>query len=116
MCLSSCRQVSLVCFLVVEVVLGLSSNLTVLILYCIKQNLISSVSNIITMNLHVVDVLVSLFEQSQSQARRAPTIWLHSRSGRQSFRPIYHHSIPQDLLFLLILPSELEHSLCHNYL
>lgn len=40
-------------------VLGLGSNLTVLILYCIKQNLISSVSNIITMNLHVVDVLVS---------------------------------------------------------
>lgn len=33
--------------------------MTVLILYCMKQNLISSVSNIITMNLHVVDVLVS---------------------------------------------------------
>lgn len=47
------------CFLVLEMVLGLGSNLTVLILYCIKQNLISSVSNIITMNLHVVDVLVS---------------------------------------------------------
>lgn len=30
-----------------------------LVLYCMKQNLISSVSNIITMNLHVVDVLVS---------------------------------------------------------
>lgn len=52
-------QVSLICFLVLEMVLGLGSNLTVLILYCIKQNLISSVSNIITMNLHVVDVLVS---------------------------------------------------------
>ncbi|XP_056878756.1 G-protein coupled receptor 22-like isoform X1 [Takifugu flavidus] len=51
-------QVSLICFLVLEMVLGLGSNLTVLILYCIKQNLISSVSNIITMNLHVVDVLV----------------------------------------------------------
>lgn len=52
-------QVSLICFLVLEMVLGLGSNLTVLILYCIKQNLISSVSNIITVNLHVVDVLVS---------------------------------------------------------
>uniref|UniRef100_A0AAQ6AGJ2 G-protein coupled receptor 22 n=1 Tax=Amphiprion ocellaris TaxID=80972 RepID=A0AAQ6AGJ2_AMPOC len=45
-------------FLLLEIVLGLSSNLTVLVLYCMKQNLISSVSNIITMNLHVVDVLV----------------------------------------------------------
>lgn len=53
----------------VEIVLGLSSNLTVLILYCMKQNLISSVSNIITMNLHVVDVLVSLHEPLQSEAR-----------------------------------------------
>ncbi|CAG5927073.1 unnamed protein product [Menidia menidia] len=51
-------QVSLTGFLVLEMVLGLSSNLTVLVLYCMKQNLISSVSNIITMNLHVVDVLV----------------------------------------------------------
>uniref|UniRef100_A0A8C2XTW0 G-protein coupled receptor 22 n=1 Tax=Cyclopterus lumpus TaxID=8103 RepID=A0A8C2XTW0_CYCLU len=51
-------QVSLTGFLVLEIVLGLSSNLTVLVLYCMKQNLISSVSNIITMNLHVVDVLV----------------------------------------------------------
>uniref|UniRef100_A0A1A8NMG4 G-protein coupled receptor 22 n=1 Tax=Nothobranchius rachovii TaxID=451742 RepID=A0A1A8NMG4_9TELE len=51
-------QVSLTSFLVLEIVLGLSSNLTVLVLYCMKQNLISSVSNIITMNLHVVDVLV----------------------------------------------------------
>ncbi|XP_032445985.1 G-protein coupled receptor 22-like [Xiphophorus hellerii] len=51
-------QVSLTSFLVLEVVLGLSSNLTVLVLYCMKQNLISSVSNVITMNLHVVDVLV----------------------------------------------------------
>ncbi|XP_036066963.1 centrosomal protein of 70 kDa-like [Oryzias melastigma] len=38
-------------------VLGLSSNLTVLVLYCLQQNLISSVSNIITMNLHVLDML-----------------------------------------------------------
>ncbi|XP_068163195.1 G-protein coupled receptor 22-like [Antennarius striatus] len=51
-------QVSLTGFLLLEIVLGLSSNLTVLILYCMKQNLISSVSNIITMNLHVVDVVV----------------------------------------------------------
>ncbi|KAJ3612186.1 hypothetical protein NHX12_020462 [Muraenolepis orangiensis] len=51
-------QVSLTSFLVVEMVLGLSSNLTVLILYCMKQNLVSSVSNIVTMNLHVLDVLV----------------------------------------------------------
>ncbi|KAM9823752.1 G-protein coupled receptor 22-like [Neosynchiropus ocellatus] len=51
-------QVCLTVFLLLEIVLGLSSNLTVLVLYCMKQNLISSVSNIITMNLHVVDVLV----------------------------------------------------------
>lgn len=70
----------------VEVVLGLSSNLTVLILYCMKQNLVSSVSNIITMNLHVVDVLVSRYEQFQSEARRDQTKWLHSRSGRRSFK------------------------------
>ncbi|KAM9846206.1 G-protein coupled receptor 22-like [Aulostomus maculatus] len=53
-------QVSLTGFLILEFVLGLSSNLTVLVLYCMKQNLISSVSNIITMNLHVVDVLVCI--------------------------------------------------------
>lgn len=52
-------KVSLTSFLVLEIVLGLSSNLMVLVLYCMKQNLISSVSNVITMNLHVVDVLVS---------------------------------------------------------
>lgn len=51
-------QASLTGFLLLEIILGLSSNLTVLILYCMKQNLISSVSNIITMNLHVVDVLI----------------------------------------------------------
>lgn len=56
---SFCRQASLTGFLLLEIILGLSSNLTVLILYCMKQNLISSVSNIITMNLHVVDVVVS---------------------------------------------------------
>ncbi|CDQ78163.1 unnamed protein product [Oncorhynchus mykiss] len=51
-------QVSLTGFLLLEIVLGLSSNLTVLVLYCMKQNLITSVSNIVTMNLHVLDVLV----------------------------------------------------------
>lgn len=53
-------QVSLTGFLLLEIVLGLSSNLTVLVLYCMKQNLITSVSNIVTMNLHVLDVLVSV--------------------------------------------------------
>lgn len=66
----------------IEIVLGLSSNLTVLILYCMKQNLISSVSNIITMNLHVVDVLVSIDEQLKPEASRDLTKRLHSRSGR----------------------------------
>ncbi|XP_070848203.1 G-protein coupled receptor 22-like [Chaetodon trifascialis] len=51
-------KVSLTGFLLLEIVLGLSSNLTVLVFYCMIQNLISSVSHIITMNLHVVDVLV----------------------------------------------------------
>ncbi|OCT87292.1 G-protein coupled receptor 22 [Xenopus laevis] len=51
-------QISLTCFLVLEMVLGLGSNLTVLVLYCMKSNLINSVSNIITMNLHVLDVII----------------------------------------------------------
>ncbi|CAL8386567.1 unnamed protein product [Boreogadus saida] len=51
-------QVALTSLLILEMVLGLSSNLTVLVLYCMKQNLVSSVSNIVTMNLHVLDVLV----------------------------------------------------------
>ncbi|MCJ8735872.1 hypothetical protein PDJAM_G00252410 [Pangasius djambal] len=51
-------QVSLTGFLMLEIVLGLSSNLTVLVLYCMKSNLVNSVSNIVTMNLHVLDVLV----------------------------------------------------------
>ncbi|XP_017555550.1 G-protein coupled receptor 22 [Pygocentrus nattereri] len=51
-------QVSLTGFLMLEIVLGLSSNLTVLALYCTKSNLVSSVSNLVTMNLHVLDVLV----------------------------------------------------------
>uniref|UniRef100_A0A3B3CJ26 G-protein coupled receptor 22 n=1 Tax=Oryzias melastigma TaxID=30732 RepID=A0A3B3CJ26_ORYME len=53
-------EVSLTGFLILEMVLGLSSNLTVLVLYCLQQNLISSVSNIITMNLHVLDLLVCI--------------------------------------------------------
>nr|XP_006633382.1 PREDICTED: probable G-protein coupled receptor 22 [Lepisosteus oculatus] len=51
-------QVSLTGFLMLEIVLGLSSNLTVLVLYCMKSNLINSVSNIVTMNLHVLDVII----------------------------------------------------------
>ncbi|XP_012697933.2 G-protein coupled receptor 22 [Clupea harengus] len=51
-------QVSLTGFLMLEIVLGLSSNLTVLALYCMKSNLVNSVSNIVTMNLHVLDVIV----------------------------------------------------------
>ncbi|XP_069085934.1 G-protein coupled receptor 22 [Pleurodeles waltl] len=51
-------QVSLTVFLMLEIVLGLGSNLTVLVLYCMKSNLINSVSNIITMNLHVLDVII----------------------------------------------------------
>ncbi|XP_053572549.1 G-protein coupled receptor 22 [Bombina bombina] len=53
-------QVSLTCFLMLEIVLGLGSNLTVLVLYCMKSNLINSVSNIITMNLHVLDVIICI--------------------------------------------------------
>ncbi|XP_032077594.1 G-protein coupled receptor 22 [Thamnophis elegans] len=53
-------QVSLTGFLMLEIVLGLGSNLTVLVLYCMKSNLINSVSNIITMNLHVLDVIICL--------------------------------------------------------
>ncbi|XP_023681685.1 G-protein coupled receptor 22-like [Paramormyrops kingsleyae] len=51
-------QVSLTGFLMLEIVLGLSSNLTVLVLYCMKSNLINSVSNVVTVNLHVLDVLI----------------------------------------------------------
>ncbi|KAI7795350.1 putative G-protein coupled receptor 22 [Triplophysa rosa] len=53
-------QVSVSGFLALEIVLGLSSNLTVLVLYCTKSNLVNSVSNIVTMNLHVLDVLVCI--------------------------------------------------------
>ncbi|KAL4656736.1 putative G-protein coupled receptor 22 [Arapaima gigas] len=51
-------QVTLTGFLMLEIALGLSSNLTVLVLYCMKSNLINSVSNVVTVNLHVLDVLV----------------------------------------------------------
>ncbi|XP_078275954.1 G-protein coupled receptor 22 [Rhinoraja longicauda] len=51
-------QATLTGFLILEIVLGLSSNLTVLGLYCMKSNLINSVSNIITMNLHILDAVI----------------------------------------------------------
>ncbi|XP_038667271.1 G-protein coupled receptor 22 [Scyliorhinus canicula] len=53
-------QASLTGFFLLEIVLGLSSNLTVLALYCMKSNLINSVSNIITMNLHILDVVICI--------------------------------------------------------
>ncbi|XP_020379456.2 G-protein coupled receptor 22-like [Rhincodon typus] len=53
-------QVSLTSFLMLEIVLGFSSNLTVLILYCIQSNLVDSISNIVTMNLHVLDIIICL--------------------------------------------------------
>ncbi|KAF3689536.1 putative G-protein coupled receptor 22 [Channa argus] len=51
-------QVSLTAFLVLELVLGFSSNLTVLVLYCSQSNLVDSVSNMVTVNLHVLDVVL----------------------------------------------------------
>ncbi|XP_060622478.2 G-protein coupled receptor 22-like [Anolis sagrei] len=51
-------QVSLTGFLMLEIVLGVSSNLTVLVLYCLQAGLVDSVSNMVTMNLHVLDVLI----------------------------------------------------------
>ncbi|KPP73669.1 putative G-protein coupled receptor 22 [Scleropages formosus] len=51
-------QVSLTSFLVLELVLGFSSNLTVLVLYCAQSNLVDSVSNMVTVNLHVLDIIV----------------------------------------------------------
>ncbi|XP_067855168.1 G-protein coupled receptor 22-like [Heptranchias perlo] len=53
-------QVSLTSFLMLEIVLGFSSNLTVLILYCMQSNLVDSVSNIVTMNLHILDIIICL--------------------------------------------------------
>ncbi|CAL8338350.1 unnamed protein product [Lota lota] len=49
-------QVSLTALLMVELVLGFSSNLTVLVLYCSQSDLVHSVSNMVTANLHVLDV------------------------------------------------------------
>ncbi|XP_024149701.1 G-protein coupled receptor 22 [Oryzias melastigma] len=51
-------QVFLTAFLMLELVLGFSSNLTVLVLYCSQSNLVDSVSNLVTVNLHVLDVVV----------------------------------------------------------
>uniref|UniRef100_A0AAR2LQC8 G-protein coupled receptors family 1 profile domain-containing protein n=1 Tax=Pygocentrus nattereri TaxID=42514 RepID=A0AAR2LQC8_PYGNA len=51
-------KITLTVFLMIECLLGLSSNLTVLVLYCMKLNLVSSVSIIVTMNLHILDALV----------------------------------------------------------
>lgn len=51
-------QVSLTAVLMVELVLGFSSNLTVLVLYCSQSNLVDSVSNMVTVSLHVLDVAV----------------------------------------------------------
>ncbi|XP_015244698.1 PREDICTED: probable G-protein coupled receptor 22 [Cyprinodon variegatus] len=53
-------QVSLTAFLMLELVLGFSSNMTVLVLYCSQSNLVDSVSNMVTVNLHVLDVVVCL--------------------------------------------------------
>ncbi|XP_068598771.1 G-protein coupled receptor 22-like [Brachionichthys hirsutus] len=51
-------QVPLTAFLMLELVLGFSSNLTVMVLYCSQSNLVDSVSNMVTVNLHVLDVVV----------------------------------------------------------
>ncbi|XP_020338791.1 G-protein coupled receptor 22-like [Oncorhynchus kisutch] len=51
-------QVSLTAFLMLELVLGFSSNMTVLVLYCSQSNLVDSVSNMVTVNLHVLDVVL----------------------------------------------------------
>ncbi|KAJ7999003.1 hypothetical protein DPEC_G00210880 [Dallia pectoralis] len=51
-------QVSLTAFLMLELVLGFSSNLTVLVLYWSQSKLVDSVSNMVTVNLHVLDVVL----------------------------------------------------------
>ncbi|KAK6319263.1 hypothetical protein J4Q44_G00104740 [Coregonus suidteri] len=51
-------QVSLTTVLMLELVLGFSSNLTVLVLYCAQSNLVDSVSNMVTVSLHVLDIMV----------------------------------------------------------
>ncbi|XP_028854560.1 G-protein coupled receptor 22-like [Denticeps clupeoides] len=54
-------QVSMTSFLMLELVLGFSSNLTVLVLYCSQSNLVDSVSNMVTVNLHILDIVVCVF-------------------------------------------------------
>uniref|UniRef100_A0A8C4R0F0 G-protein coupled receptor 22 n=1 Tax=Eptatretus burgeri TaxID=7764 RepID=A0A8C4R0F0_EPTBU len=51
-------QVVLTALLTLELGLGLSSNLVVLALYCAKSGLMSSVSNAVTVSLHILDVLI----------------------------------------------------------
>ncbi|XP_045079795.1 G-protein coupled receptor 22-like [Coregonus clupeaformis] len=51
-------QVSLTAFLMLELVLGFSSNMTVLVLYYSQSKLVDSVSNMVTVNLHVLDVVL----------------------------------------------------------
>ncbi|XP_061418861.1 G-protein coupled receptor 22 [Lethenteron reissneri] len=53
-------QVALTSLLTLEIVLGLGSNLIVLALYCAKSGLVGSVSNAVTVSLHVFDVLICL--------------------------------------------------------
>ncbi|XP_032643046.1 G-protein coupled receptor 22-like [Chelonoidis abingdonii] len=53
-------QVSLTSFLLLEILLGCSSNLMVLALYCSQPGLVDSVSTMVTMNLHVLDTLMCL--------------------------------------------------------
>ncbi|XP_072136304.1 G-protein coupled receptor 22-like [Mobula birostris] len=53
-------QVSLTSFLTLEIVLAFGSNLTVLVLYCVQSGLVDSVSNVVTINLHVLDLIICL--------------------------------------------------------
>ncbi|XP_055503880.1 G-protein coupled receptor 22-like [Leucoraja erinacea] len=53
-------QVSLGSLLLLELVLGLASNLTVLVLYGLHSGLADSVSTVVTVSLHVLDTLVCL--------------------------------------------------------
>ncbi|XP_067396124.1 G-protein coupled receptor 22-like [Emydura macquarii macquarii] len=50
-------QVPLASVLLLEIVLGASSNLAVLALYGLRPGLVDSLSNVVTMNLHVLDAL-----------------------------------------------------------
>ncbi|XP_059799845.1 G-protein coupled receptor 22-like [Hypanus sabinus] len=53
-------QVSLTSFLTLEIVLAFGSNLMVLVLYCVQSGLVDSISNVVTMNLHVLDLIICL--------------------------------------------------------